>query len=220
MRLYFHCGARALISVLVLWFALIPSPARTSDFQLWTTLSYSIKVPESKFTLMGTIDNRFNQDVTNYLIFINTVGFHYRLFDWFSLGPLYRVQRAPGSPWENRVISEMVFTAPFKAIHLSNRNRFTARFLSNDVRFLYRNMTTLAHRFATRPVSFQPFIQDEFFVEPQNMGFNQNRVTVGNAFGFLDDHIQFSLYYRLQSVKQRNGWIQNQILGTTLGFNY
>lgn len=190
------------------------------DFQLWTQLSISKAFSPSKFTLDWATENRFDMDASRYHLFNTTLGFHYDVFPWFSIGPYYRYEKKRGKPGENRFFPQLVFKAKTKPVEIKNRQRFEVRFFPDETRFRYRNLTQFAHKVKTRPVSFKPFVQDEFFYEPQNGGINENRLDAGNAFGFLKDFLNFTLYYRWQHKQDGASWVENHILGTSLGLHF
>jgi len=197
--------------------------AAAGDFQLWTEVKYAHTFPDKKLTLRWAEENRFFNDVTKYGLFNTTLGFDYRVFKWFRPGYFQRVEKKIGSPTEIRFMPQLEFLANLGPIQFEDRNRFELRFFTEgDFRFRYRNRVKLAHLFKTSPVSFTPYVSEEIFLETMRKNPSQNRLIAGNSFGFLKDHISFDLYYMLQSEKdQKNsGFIQNQVIGTSLGFKY
>jgi hypothetical protein len=208
---------------IILNLTVLAGRAQAEDFQLWTQVQITKKFSPSKFTLLWAAENRLDMDASRYQTFNTTLGFSYEVFPWFSIGPYYRFEKKRGKPAEQRFFPELVFRAPTKPIEIKNRQRFEVRIFpdTDEVLFRYRNLTQFSHKFKTKPVSFRPFFQDEIFYQPQDGGFNENRLDAGNAFGFLDDFIHFVLYYRWQHKEESNGtWAENHILGTNLTFSF
>lgn len=210
--------------ILILGLLLLPSwRVQAGDFQLWTELKYSHTFPDKKFTLRWAEENRFYNDASKYGLFNTTLGFDYRVLKWLRPGYLQRVQKELGDPTEIRFIPQLEFLVPLGPIQFEDRNRFELRLFTNgDFRFRYRNRVRFSHTFNTSPISFTPFVSNDIFIETERTNPVQNRFVVGNGFGFAKEHIIFELYYMLQSRREQNGpgWIQNQILGTSLGFKY
>lgn len=215
-----------IIKSLFLYFVLIccifsiPRNARSDDFQIWTEVKFSKKFKPSKFTLLWAMENRVKNDATQYFLFNTTIGFSYAFFKWFQIAPQYRFEKKVGSDGENRPLLDIVFQTPWQPIQVKNRQRFEFRIFPDMERFRYRNRTTLFHKFKDEKVTYSPYIQDEFFLETNNGGFNENRLDVGNTFGFFKDRIKFALYYRWQRKLSSGVWANNYILGTILGFHY
>ncbi len=194
-----------------------------ADFQVWTELKYAHTFPDKKLTLRWATENRFFDNATDYGLFNTTLGFDYRVFKWFRPGYFQRVEKKIGSPTELRLMPQIEFLAKLGPIQFEDRNRFELRFFTDDTfRFRYRNRVKFGHTFKTSPVSFTPYVSDEIFLETQRSNPTQNRAIVGNEFGFCKDHISFGLYYLLQTEKNQKGpgWMNNHILGTSLGFKY
>jgi hypothetical protein len=194
-----------------------------SDFQLWTEVGYTHIFPDKKLRLRWAEENRFYNDVTQYGLFNTTLGFDYRVFKWFRPGYFQRIEKKIGSPTELRFMPQAEFIVPLGPIQFEDRNRFELRlFTDGDVRFRYRNRLKFSHTFKTSPVSFTPYVSEEIFVETERTNPSQNRVIVGNSFGFCKDHITFDLYYLLRSDKNNGepGWTNINVLGTSLGFKY
>lgn len=211
-------------SLLFLGLCLWPLQSQAAgDFQVWTELKYSHTFPDKKFTIRWAEENRFFNDATKYGLFNTTLGFDYRVLKWLRPGYFQRIEKEIGKPTEIRFMPQVEFFASMGPIQFEDRNRFEIRLFTNgDFRFRYRNRVRFSHTFSTSPVSFTPYTSDEIFLETERNNPSQNRFIVGNSFGFLKDHISFDLYYMLQSRRNADtpGWIQNQVLGTSLGFKY
>ncbi len=211
-----------IILIVVFWTGLLARPAYTKDFQLWTELKYAHPFGKSPWTLHWATENRFANNGTDYFLFNTTIGFDYKWLKWFKTGFFYRYEKIQDRDGENRIFPSAEFNNALGPIIINNRQRFEFRFFPDEFRFRYRPRIKISHPFKTSPVSFTPFVSNEFFVEPQNDWYNQNRFDVGNSFGFYRDHITFDLFYRLRSDKNLDGagWFQNHILGTSLGLKF
>jgi hypothetical protein len=89
------------------------------------------------------------------------------------------------------------------------------------VRFRYRNRLKFSHLFDLKPVSLTPFVSEEFFIEPDFGDFNQNRVAIGNTFGFRHNTVNLDLYYMLRNDKVSGyGWTSRQIFGTAIALKF
>ncbi len=193
--------------------------AQGGDFQVWTELKYSHRFKPSKFTLKWSMENRFRDQATEHFTFNTTLGFDYKFFKWLSAGSYYRYEKKKGKAGENRPFFEVVLKTPWKPVVVKNRQRFEIRIFPDDTWFRYRNLTQISHYFGERPVSYTPYIQDEVFIE-QGVGFNENRLDVGNAFGVLNDQLAFAFYYRWQRKESGNMWENNHIFGTSVAIHY
>ena len=201
--------------------------ARGDDFQLWTELKYQHAFKGTPFEIQWSTENRFRNDATDYFLFNTTTTFFYKPFSWLSSGFGYRFEMqepAKGGEFrkENRLRPQFEVDLPLGPLHIKNRNMFEFRFFSDpyDFRFRYRSRFRIERPFKTSPVSFTPYVSEEFFVET-GRGLNQNRIIAGNSFGFFKNHVSFDLYYLLRRDKETSGgWSTANVLGTSLGFKY
>lgn len=199
----------------------LPSTGTADDFQLWTELKVKHDFKPSKFTLVWSTDNRFRDGGTEYFKFNTTIGFYYKFLKWLKFGPFYRFQKEKGKDVENRIMPQLVLTGIFGPIKIAGRNRFEFRIFPDDFRYRNRTRIKISHKFKTKPVSFNLFMFDEIFIETGGRGFNENRLRVGNGFGFQKDHVVFSLFYQMRRKKSSSGvWGTNHVLGTYLTLNY
>jgi len=207
--------------VLVTGVSSLPSPGAADDFQLWTELQVRHDFKPSKFTLLWSTDNRFKNNGTDHFTFNTTIGFYYKFLKWLKFGPFYRFEKKEGDDAENRIMPELVLRGKFGPITIAGRNRFEFRIFPDDFRYRNRTRVKISHKFKKKPVSFTLFMFDEIFIETDGRGFNENRLAAGNGFGFLKDHVVFSLFYQMQRKKSSSGvWSTNHILGTYLTLNY
>lgn len=217
-------GLGILLGIILLWTASVAG-AKENDFQLWTELKISHAFGKSPWTLYWATENRFKNNVSDYLLFNTTLGFDYKILKWLKGGFFYRFEKQVGKDYENRIFPQFELSKQFGAVELSNRQRFEIRFFPDDTVFRYRTRFRIAFPIKTEPVSFKPFISEEIFVEPGKGDFNQNRVAAGNTFGFHKDKITFDLYYLLRSSAEKDtptgkNWTQAHVLGTSLGFKF
>ncbi len=203
--------------------------AADHQFQLWTELKFSKKIDGSPFTFQWATENRFRNDGGfEYFLFNTTVGFEAQFWKWFRPGLLFRLEKGDAKDTETRVMPQFEVVNSLGPIEIADRNRFEFRFFwgdpGDDWRFRYRNRLKLGHKFKSKPVSYNPYVSDEIFIETGsgNRGFNQNRAAIGNVFGFCEDHIKFDLYYMLRTDKSSSSgdWSHAHVLGTSLGFKY
>lgn len=199
--------------------------AKENDFQLWTELKISHSFGKSPWTLIWATENRFNNNASNYFLFNTTLGFDYKILKWLKAGFFYRFEKQEGKPRENRIFPQFELAKEFGPVELSTRQRFEIRFFPDDTVFRYRSRFRIAFPIKTSPVSFKPFISEELFFEPDNGGYNQNRVAAGNTFGFHKDKITFDLYYMLRLSAEADtptgkNWTNAHILGTSLGLKF
>lgn len=220
IRMLRGVGISLLSLMLAIGFLLIPFRVQADDFQIWTQVQFSKNFKPSKFTLKWSTENRLKNDGTQYFLFNTTVGFYYGVYKWFKLGPYYRFEQKIGKTGEQRPFLEVVFAAPWEPVKIKNRQRYEIKiFPGEKTQFRWRNLIQFSHLFKEKPVSYRPFIQDEIFIQ-SGTGFSENRLDVGNAFGFLQDHIKLVFYYRWQRKISDDAWTNNHILGTSLAFIY
>lgn len=194
---------------------------KNDDFEIWTELKYSHPFGKSPWTLHWATENRWGNDVSDYITFNTTLGFDYKFKKWLKAGFFYRFEKVISSPPENRIFPQVELSHRMGPFDLSTRQRFEVRIFPDETRFRYRPRFKIALPIKGKPVAYAPFVSDEFMVE-SGRGLNQNRMAFGNSFIFQDGHISFDLYYMLRrdKAKDTSEWTNRHILGTSLAFKY
>lgn len=203
----------------------------SSEFQLWTELKYIHPFKDSRFSLVWAIEDRFRRKEIDLFFFNTTLGFQYQAYHWLSTGFAYRYQTAERNEEddfsdEQRLMPQAELKTTLGKLELQNRNIFEVRILphqvSDSIRFRYRSRIRLSKKIPFQKWSVTPYASEEIFIEPQTNNFNQNRMIVGNSFGFLKDKVSFDLYYiyRTDLIPENGGVLRIQGVGTSLGFRY
>lgn len=198
-----------------------PALARDNDFQLWTTLAINHQFKNSKFSLHYIAENRLQNDASDFLLFLTALGFHYRLYSWFSLGLFYRIQKFNGQPVQQAPYPEFNFYVSPGPIDIFDRNRFQTFISSENTTFQYRNLFQLSHTFSKGDFRFKPNLFDELFLGSGGNPISQNRIGAGNGFGFLKGKLYLELYYLLQVLRTGTpaSFEKRHVLGTKIILN-
>lgn len=208
------------------------SGVEAQDLQYWTELKYSHPFKNSRFELNWATENRFNDDSPHYFLFNTTLGFTYKYKPWWSFGFGFRYETAKRNIIDDfneefRLMPQWEWTLKLGSSDIKWRNLFELRILpddgvSGDFRFRYRGRLRWQRKFTAGNYSFTPYVSNEIFVEPERGNFNQDRLMIGNSFGFLKDKLSFDLYYMSLSTMSSasRAWTRVSVLGSSLGVRY
>lgn len=212
------------ISAFFIGLLLFSGPLRAQnqdgDFLLWLTQNFIFKpadTPKLSFELEN--QTRLENNATEFDEFVFVPAVSYKILSWFSVAFRNALFIEGGGVSEYRPTLEAKLTKSLGNWKLGIRNRFENRILKDAFRFRYRLRGGFAYGIKGDPVSFEPYLNNEFFFQNQG-GYNQNRAAVGNQFIFLKGKISVALYYMLRSDKRDTGWIHRHILGQTFNFQF
>lgn len=215
----------------ILFILLLTSPLNAAGTQLWNELRYTHPFKGSNFELFWASENRWDEGMSHFYLFNTSIGFAYRPRKWLSAGFFFLYERSTKNIIndfndEERFNPFVELTLPLGASDLRFRNLFELRYLpddgvSGDFRFRYRGRLRWQRKFVVGVYSFTPYVSNEVFVEPETNNFNQDRLIVGNSFGFLQGKLSFDVYYMsLATRSSANVWQRVDALGTNLGVRY
>lgn len=204
-------GTLLLLSALTM----IPQPSfadrgKDGDLMLWTELKYIHRFADTPWSLFVSTENRFDDDISQYDIFNTTLGFNYKIFDWFGAGGAFRfetdeknLKEITGDYYkeEFRPMINLIFSKKFGdsvPLTLAARNRFEFRIFpgfdgdldDNDTfRFRYRLRLKVGPTFKTGSIKITPWFSNEFFFQFHNKpekfnSFDQDRIAAGATLGF------------------------------------
>jgi len=196
--------------------------AKDNDFQVWNSITLRYGVPDTKIALVWHAENRLQNDGSDFLLFLNDLGFLYSIVKWFSIGPILRLQKPNNGDLVFVPYPEFNFIVPLGPINFLSRNRFQFFISNNPLEFQYRNLIRFSHTFTKTPVYFTPFIWDEVFLGTRGSPISQNRLVAGNGFGFLEGKITLNLFYMFQTVRLAGiaGFQKRHIFGTNIFLNF
>ena len=147
----------------------------------------------------------------------------YRLSKTWSVQAGYRHARLQlGSGWrdEYRPLVNLAWRRAADGWAVSNRHRLEFRFFEGvtaDDRVRYRNETRIAVPYKYAAWGLRPYVEEEFFYEFTDAGFNLNGVSVGVS-KKLSKKLSFKLGYRWQAQKFGDDWDYRHILVTGLSW--
>lgn len=165
---------------------------------------------------------RYNDNFSNHYYTHFDVGLDWKVKDWFILSPYYRhVNEKKNNDWkvEYRPHLNAIFKWKLlKALSFSDRNRLEHCIKEDKDVFRYRNKLTVKLPKFTR-FKVQPYVAEEFYYDFDANELNKNRVYAGIDFKIVKN-LKAGLYYILGSCKKEGDWIDNNILGTALKYNF
>lgn len=220
------------LALFLLAFFTLMGSLRAAGSELWNELRYTHPFSRSNFELFWATENRWDRGMDHFYLFNTSLGFSYRPAPWFVTGFFYLYETSTKNNFlddfneEHRFNPFYEFTLKLGSSELRQRSLFELRYLpddgvSGDFRLRYRGRLRWQKKIPAGEFSFTPYVSNELFIEPERGNFNQDRLIVGNSFGFLKGKINFDLYYMLLSSMNTSGvWTRVNALGTSLGFRY
>ena len=152
------------------------------------------------------------------------VGLVYKgLADWLDVSLNYKKEYERDSDGkfraENRMHVNLMFNTELYGWKLKDRVRLEYRDkeLSND-HWRLRNKFTVNLPFTLTEYKLQPYIADEIFINLGESTVKQNRFYAGLSFK-LTETIKTNVYYMYKSsMSSSNGWIDTNVIGTSVVF--
>lgn len=210
---------KRLIALLILLIPGVINASSKRDFQIWTNDGVSASFNKIvKF--YAEVEFRFRDDASRFFYNHEHIELPIFVFPWLAIGPCYRqVFVIPFSQrftfnWITIYEPNLNVTFFWKLwkLHFFNRSRVTYRIFQEqpDVwqfrdRFGF-NTTNLG-----TPLKINLFVNDEIFIQQNRHGIYQNRFTAGIDFRLISK-LRGQIGYRLQTIKEFNGWNNNDIL--------
>lgn len=107
----------------------------------------------------------------------------------------------------------------FKNWRFYNRSRIELRYFEGNAndRIRLRNESSWTSRHKVTSAKLMPYIEQEFFFEPSENGYNQNWLTFGIS-RFFTKTLKWKLGYRLQSLKFDSDWQNRHLLVTGISY--
>ena len=209
---------RIMRKILVVWFLTVWVAGRAvakDDFQIWSDLALSGKLVES-LTLTLEVENKYRDDASEFFYYHTDVGLTYDVHRHWAFGLNYRqaFARSGNNEWkeENRPHGHITFRWARNEFKFSNRNRVELRSRSDRSEIVrYRNKTTITLPMGWTPLSVQPYISNEIFIDSVQGELNKIRLGVG-ARGNVSERLHARLYYQLES-SDIDSWVHFHILG-------
>jgi hypothetical protein len=180
-----------------------------------TNLLYKEKINETEFYALKA--NLVTRESTDGLFFgYGDVSLGTELnVDWSTSIAYRQAHLKLGENWrvEHRPMLNLQYMHAFESGLLRNRQRFEWRFFEGDWedRERYRNET----EWTTKKQAFlwdqKFFVAEEFFVESNNRGLNQNWITLGLT-NFIQKGLKWKAGYRLHSNEFSDEWQHRHVL--------
>lgn len=228
MRKRFY--TRASLVTVVLGTALLANaqPVRAADdFGSWHALSVKFLDTE-KWTLSAFGQLRFRDDSSELFAYQLSPQVIYKVSPYLRLGMNYTYlpTKPPGGDdfldqhrWETEINPRWPVN---DWLTLELRNRFELRWLEgrSDTNERSRHRPQATFRLKGLGPLESVFINNEFFYDYDAHRYNENRlVPLGLNFR-VSDHVGFSTYYMLWSVRGGGQWNNAHILGTQLSLSF
>jgi hypothetical protein len=221
-----------LVAMLLIWLA-PPAGALNSDWHLWLNQSVGWNVTSNSFLQLNQ-SFRLSSEPTQLVGYYLEGGYVYGWKEWLDVAAFYREQYSKSTgEWrqENRPFVDVTPRVKFGEFTLFDRNRLEyRRFADEPDTARYRNKLALQFNGDLLEWGLKPYVAVEAFVsESANMS---NRDQMQFTFGirtdpeehmlkFVKKHEGYKLnmdhFFILQRVRRENEWVDQYILGLSLG---
>jgi len=189
------------------------------DWQFWSSGSIEGHLAES---WMLKLEQQFRLgDTMADLYYRNTdIGMTWRVVPWFNWGWNYAqlYQKKKGT-WreENRPHVNGTLIWKWYGVKLEDRNRLERRIREKAENiWMYRNRLTLGFSAKLTRLDIQPYLTDEIFVNLDESELYRNRISVGLK-GQLRTYLKADISYLWQSSRANENWLDEHVIGLTLG---
>lgn len=152
------------------------------------------------------------------------VGLVYKGFgDWLNVGLNFKKEFEKDSSGkyrgENRPHLNLMFKGELFGCKLGNRVRLEYRdFQTKEDRWRFRNRFVVNMPFTLTEFNLQPYVADEIFIYLGESKVTQNRFMAGLSFK-LSEGIKTNVYYMYKSSQSTSsGWIDTNVIGTSVVF--
>ncbi len=219
-----------MVAGLLAWTMVSPASAKLNgdgDFQYWDITSFEGRVNDRWKASMDA-EFRFGNDVSKLYYQEDILALNYKVNDWFEIGPGYlqafQLSSKVGeeNDWiaEYRPIINATVKMKWQGWDLSSRSRFEYRIFEdsgNDV-FRYRNRFTFKSPWKWTTFHINPYLADEIFVQ-DGIGFQTNRLYLGVGIDLIA-HVKGDLFYLWQITDKAGDWMDLNVFGTKLKFEF
>ena len=215
--------ATGVVALIVHLLANVPVARAGDDFGSWHALSLKFHDDE-RWTLSAVGQLRFRDASSEWFAYQLSPQVVYKVSPYLRLGMNYTYlpTKPPGSDdfldqhrWETEINPRWPVNG---WLTLDLRNRFELRWLEGrrgtNERSRHRPQANLKVK-GLGPLE-SIFINNEFFYDYVAHRYSENRlVPLGLSF-HVSEHVGFSTYYMLQSVRANGDWNNSHVLGTQL----
>jgi hypothetical protein len=154
------------------------------------------------------------------------IGLVYKgLADWLDVSlnfkKEYQRDRSGKFRRENRPHINLMFKGELFGLKVRDRVRLEYRDLETvEDRWRFRNRFTVNLPFTLTEFNLQPYIADEIFIRLGESTVKQNRFVAGLSFT-LSENIKTNVYFMYKSsMSPSSGWIDSNVVGTSVVFNF
>jgi hypothetical protein len=152
------------------------------------------------------------------------VGLVYKGFaDWLDVSMNFKkeYQRDSSGKFrgENRPHINLMFKGELFGLKVADRVRLEYRDVEIvEDRWRFRNRFTVKLPFTLTEFNLQPYIADEIFINLGESTVKQNRFFLGLSF-MLSENVKTSVFYMYKSsMSSSSGWIDSNVIGTSVVF--
>jgi len=164
---------------------------------------------------------RFNNNLSNHYYTHIDIGLDWKVNDWFILSPYYRhVNEKKENDWKVEYRPHLSATFKWKhfGLNFNDRNQLEYRIKEDKKFFRYGNKLTVNLPKFTR-FNLQSYFSEEFFYDFDANELNKNRVYAGVNFKIIKN-LTGDFYYIFESRKKTDDWLDVNVLGTALKYNF
>ena len=217
---------RTAVGLLCMVFSWVGIPAvhavEGHDWQFWTAESVECRVA-GQWKVRAEGQFYFGDDMSELYYRHADVGFSRPVADWFRAGINYRfVQSKKAGDWKDENRPHINGTFQWKAgpVRFSNRHRLEYRTREDaDDFWRYRSKLRADLPSSWTGARIQPYLSDEVYVDLKAEELNQNRASIGFK-APLNDHLKIDVYYLFLSGKNKDEWIDANVMGLNLRLSY
>ncbi|MHC4759132.1 MAG: DUF2490 domain-containing protein [Planctomycetota bacterium] len=201
---------------------------RNGNLEYWQTVGVRFDLNDD---LLVTVDQEIKtgRESDNIHLYNLEVGIIRKgITDWLDIGLNFKkeyIKVAGKYRHENRLHLNFYTKGKLFGLDSINRTRieYRDRELLKDV-FRLRNGLKIKLPYKLTALELQPFLAEEFFLNlngdgPEGSGINQNRLYAGFSFEPAKD-VTFRLYYAFKKTKTPVGWLDTNVIGTQIIFQF
>ena len=224
-RMAFFLTPTLLLAIAVI--ALSPG-VRAADWQYWNTEAVSGKLSDRVKAGME-MEFRWTDDASELSYKHAQISLDVKVTDWFTAGVAYRqadelyTSSGVEEDWytEYQPMVNLTVSTKLEGWKISNRFRPSYRVfdINKDDVWRFRNKLTITSPWKLTPLSINPYLADEIFLEEHKGGIYRNRFYVGLNLKIIE-HLNGGVFYLCQATEGSDGWENINVGGTKIKFAF
>lgn len=191
-----------------------------NDWEYWSHYEVISSVSDN-IDFKVKIEVRFNDNFSNHYYSYFDIGVDWKLKEWFIFSPYYQhINQKVKNDWliEYRPHLDATFKRKFFNLDFSDRNRMEYRVKQDKKLFIYRNKLTAKLPKLTQ-LEIQPYTAIEVYYDFDTDELNKNQFYIGTDLKVIQN-LKAGIYYIFESRKNKGGWTNVGILGSSLTYSY